>query len=124
MIKDRVVQRLKKKIKGGTLKERKIEAEKIIANYMDGHSQDVRGKIASEVIEKFLETLEPEAREAVEETTRTLFQLRDYTRFRRKAILHLISIYEAGLENGAHGVTLDIEKMFDEAADKVEAERQ
>jgi len=66
----------------------------------------------------------PTVRESVEESTERLFQLRDYPRFRRRALINLPTMYQNGLEDGAKGVKLDIEKMVDEASDKAEAERQ
>jgi hypothetical protein len=58
-------------------------------------------------------------RESVEESTKRLFQLDDYTRFRRRALINLVTMYQNGLIDGAKGVTLDIKKMIDTSSKKV-----
>jgi hypothetical protein len=121
---DKAFNRLKKKM-GNKLaskpaEERQKYVETLIDQYMYGRSQNAKGKIIAEFVENFLKTADSKTRESIEESIGEMFALKEFARFRRRAVVDFATIYHQGVVDGANGVQFDLKKMIDEAAERVE----
>ncbi len=121
---DKAFNRLKKKmgnkLAGKPVEEREKYVENLVDQYMRGKSQHAKGKIIAKFVENYLKAVDSKTRESIEESIGEMFALRDFARFRRRAVVDFATIYQNGVIDGGSGVQFDLKKMIDEAAEQVE----
>jgi hypothetical protein len=123
---DKAFNRLKKKM-GNKLaskpaEEREKYVEGLVDQYLQGRSQNAKGKIIAKFVETYLKTVDSKTRESIDESIGKMFALKDFIRFRRRAVVDFATIYHQGILDGANGIQFDLKKMIDEAAERVEDE--
>ena len=87
---DKAFNRLKKKM-GNKLaskpaEEREKYVEGLVDQYLQGRSQNAKGKIIAKFVETYLKTVDSKTRESIDESIGKMFALKDFIRFRRRAV--------------------------------------
>ncbi len=108
-----------KVIPGQTPDQESKQIDSLVKQWSEGFSQDLKGQAANQFVEEFLDCFSEETRNDIERSVKTLHDLKDFDRFRRKMIAMFAVVYANGVVDGKEGSEFDLPKLREKAGRKI-----
>jgi len=97
------------------------QAEAFLDEYDKGRAQHLGGELKAKVITSFLGRFPEANRQSFEVALNALHRVPNFSRFRTKAMVLLMTVYQNGLVDGKAGKTFDIEQEIMKFSKEIQA---